>query len=530
MKNDQSEYLAEIIKPGLSFDFRHAQYAASEILILKGKARKKRLTQYGNETNFLTNRSLEYGFYRFIKREMKQDTWVKRHKTELAFFILLDLLYPEHAHLKGSREEPFDLPEDLRIFLEQRLSTRQSRRILRDEYPELFFSPPKKIRKKLDDDRFNPFTSVFSILPIDDSPESAAAMQLLTVQQLAFMKYQDFIDEKREIGAHLRMVDPDDLEDLHEFIEITNPVIQLLTMTFGPVEEERVKWIKIFKEGIGGFDAFHSLIESAIALRWYRNIKSDTKQNAILRKHYPLRLSQKEIIKIIDWNTRWFNDPVTVCDLIHRGASGYMYSGEFNIAKSLYQECLDKVPLEDLDKGLCHHNLAWLYKLSNNPKLYLKKLKESLRIFQNINRAFDIAISYAYMADAYFILNSFKKSNEAKKKAIDTINNSQLSDYEYTNAYLHFAGCANYIGDKTWEYESLLQGLEYSSKLEDNEYFIYINQYLLDLHAGRDPQKMKKEYHLKKPQDAKWIRVGSDLFIPVLPRTISPIKNNDTHT
>jgi len=528
MNNNQSEYLAEIIKPGLSFDFRHAQYAASEILMLKGKARKKRLTQYGNETNFLTNRSLEYGFYRFLKKEMKQDTWVKRHKTELAFFILLDLLYPEHATLKGSREEPFDLPDNLRIFLEQRLSNRQSRRILRDEYPELFFSPPQNIRKKLDDNRLNPFTSVFSVIPIYDGPESATAMQLLAVQQLASMKYQDFIDEKREIGAHLRMVDPDDLEDLHEFLEITNPVIQLLTMTFGPVEEGRVKWLRMLKEGIGGFDAFHSLIESAIALRWYRNIKSETKRNAVLRNRYPLRLSQNEIIKIIDWNMRWFNDPVTVCDLIHRGASGYMYSGEFDIAKSLYQECLDKVPLEDWDKGLCHYNLAWINKLSNNPKLYLKELKESLRIFQKINRAFDIAICYAYMTDAYFMLNSFKKSNEAKKKAIDTLKKSQLTDYKYTNAYLHFAGCANYIGDKTWECESLLHGLDYSSKLEDNEYFDYINQYLLDLYAGRDPQKMKKEYRIKKPQDAKWIRVGSDLFIPVLPRTIFPLDPIDS--
>ena len=243
MKNNQTEYIAEIIKHGLSFDFRHAQYAAGEILILKGKDRKKRLTQYGIETNFLTNRSLQYGFYRFLKKEMKQDTWVKRHKTELVFFILLDLLYPEHATLKGSRAEPFDLPDNLRIFIEQRLSTRQSRRILRDEYPELFFSPPKNIRKKLDDNRLNPFTSIFSEIPIDDSPESAAAMQLLTIQQLASMNYQDLIDEQREIGAHLRMVDPDDLEDLNEFMKIANPVIQLFSMTFGPVKEGREKWI-----------------------------------------------------------------------------------------------------------------------------------------------------------------------------------------------------------------------------------------------------------------------------------------------
>lgn len=520
MKNNQTEYIAEIIKHGLSFDFRHAQYAAGEILILKGKDRKKRLTQYGIETNFLTNRSLQYGFYRFLKKEMKQDTWVKRHKTELVFFILLDLLYPEHATLKGSRAEPFDLPDNLRIFIEQRLSTRQSRRILRDEYPELFFSPPKNIRKKLDDNRLNPFTSIFSEIPIDDSPESAAAMQLLTIQQLASMNYQDLIDEQREIGAHLRMVDPDDLEDLNEFMKIANPVIQLFSMTFGPVKEGREKWLMMFKEGVGGFDAFHSLIESAIALRWYRNIKSEAKQNALLRNQYPLRLSHKEIIKIIDWNMRWFNDPVTVCDLIHRGASGYMYYGEFDIAKSLYQECLEKVPLEEWDKGLCHHNLAWLNKLSNNPKLYLNELKESLRIFQNNNRDFDIAITYAYMSDAYFMLNSLNKSNEAKMKAIDTIKKSHLTDYMYTNAYVHFAECAKYIGDKTWEYKSLLQGFNYSSKLDDEDYFDYINQYLLDLHAGRDPQKMKKEHRFKKPQDAKWIRVGSDLFIPVLPRTI----------
>jgi hypothetical protein len=530
MNNNQSEYLAEIIKSGLNFDFRHAQYAASEILTLKGKARKKRLTQYGNELNFLTNRSLEYGFYRYLKREMKQDKWVKRHKTELAFFLLLDLLYPEHATLKGSREEPFDLPDDLRIFLGQRLSTRQSRRILREEYPELFFSPPKSIPKKVNDDRLNPFTSVFSVISLNDTPESVAAMELLTMQELAFTKYRDFIDERREVGAHLRMVDPDDLEDLHEFMGITNHVIQLLSMTYGPVGAEHSKWIGVFKEGTGGFDAFHSLIESAIALRWYRNLKSETKQKAILREHYPLNLSKKEITKVIDWNMRWFNDPVTVCDLIHRGASGYMYSGEFDIAKSLYQECLDKIPLEDWDKGLCHHNLAWLNKLSNDPELYLKELKETLRVFQEINRGFDIAVTYAYMADAYFLLNSVTKSKAAKKKAIATISKSQLTDFEYTNAYLHFAGCARYIGDKTWEYDSLLQGLEYSSKLEDDEYFLYINQYLLDLNAGRDPHKMKREYQLKKPQDAKWIQVGSDLFIPVLPRTVIPIDSNGNCT
>ena len=93
--------------------------------------------------NFLWSMDINPHFYRFITKETKNIEWMKNHRRELAYLLLLDILSEDIPTIKKANLE---FQEDYR----EEDRTRQ-RRLLRNEYyPELFLNPTDYIEKRMD--------------------------------------------------------------------------------------------------------------------------------------------------------------------------------------------------------------------------------------------------------------------------------------------------------------------------------------------------------------------------------------------
>lgn len=82
--------------------------------------------------NFIRNYDYNPHFYRFLLKETKNITWIKNHRSELSYLLLLDILSETTSTIYDANQEYDEDKKD-------KDRTRQ-RRLLRNEYyPELAF-------------------------------------------------------------------------------------------------------------------------------------------------------------------------------------------------------------------------------------------------------------------------------------------------------------------------------------------------------------------------------------------------------
>lgn len=77
---------------------RHALYTTHKLEQLNQNERKAEITRFANESLFLHRRTVDPGFYRFVKkRELKRKNWYWNQVRELGYLILLDVFHPENT-------------------------------------------------------------------------------------------------------------------------------------------------------------------------------------------------------------------------------------------------------------------------------------------------------------------------------------------------------------------------------------------------------------------------------------------------
>ena len=509
-EKEKAEMVAFIQRPGFQLDFRHKLYTVYKLKEYPAEDQEKRnyiLAKFAHEQNFLFDYPLVYDYYRFVKKKMLKKEWYWNQVRELGYLILLDLLHPDKATPTEAAKAPKPSPSDSNssdewVFIQNFQRTRRN-------YPELFFTSQKDGRsfrrqKRRLDKRFTRYSTVFSEMPLVDESDIAAVTELMMVQQLAILSHREKIENIQEFAACLRMVDPDDLICLEKFWEIEKRSLEIITSKYG--QPSHNKWlISHIKRGTRFIEAIYQLIDLAVALRWFQTIKSQRKREKLFREKHPLRYSKEDAKRAVELNLKWFGDSVQVFELISRGASAYTHMGKFNVALYLYDECLKQISLEKEDLGLCYHNIAWVHRQRGKKRRYLGYLQKALKVFESIQSSFDEGITWAYIAEAYFLLGNKQKFEDAVQKSKNSISSGNLIDLKLAEAYLCVADCAMRIMDRAWEKEAVISGFRAASKLEDTYFSDYLWQRLTDLEAGRitfiEEQKPGK---LKRPPVFRW--------------------------
>lgn len=516
-------------KPGYRMNFRHALYTVYRLRALTDeKERKGELTRFASESWFLLRRTIDPGFYRFVRKEMMKGDWYWRQVKELGYLMLLGMLHPKMATPTSAAKKPKVIANAAKDFPTIWATERQLQRIRRENYPELFFTSSRNAETR--DKRLIHYSTIFDDMALIEESDRHAAIEILIVHDAARLPYTERIGEMRLFHAGLRMVDPDDVSDLRKFWEYQRASLGIITLKFGHASKE-VGWlVPHIEKGTLVLETIYRFIDDAVALRWYRRIKSANKKTQLLRKKYPLKYTREDAIRSVKENWERFKDPILVADYVFRGTVAYEKMRKYPAVLYLLEECLKQLPLEEEDRGLCHHNIAWIYRMMKRPRKYLIWLRKALATFEKLDSSFNEGITWAFIAEAYHLLNNPQKSTYAAQRAKDIILNSNLNNFKLTEACLCMADCAYRVRDRLWEKEALTAALKPASELEDPERFLYFNQRLMDLEAGRDTLIAEDEPgKVKRPPMFAWHIEGTELYVPLSPRKPRPEKGMPEH-
>lgn len=491
-------------KPGFQFSYRHALrtvYALKELEKEEKTQKDTILNSFGEEAGFLSVFSISYPFYRFVRRsEMhRRKDWYSNQLKELGYLILLDLFHPEKATPSEAEKKTNKAKNDELVPI-------QNFSRIRSNNPEVFFAPTKlpvagsKGRKRHQDKRLSYFSTVFSELPKAEEldHETVCLLELALTAAVNSTFTPEESDQMKELMVGLRMVDPDDILGLETFWQVTKHSIKIMTENYGQPTQNA--WlIPHVKKGSSVVEGIYQLVDTAIALRWYRTIKSERRRKNLHKERHPLRYPREDAKVAVGANLRWFNDPVQVTDLVFRGAAAYSHIGELNIALSLYEECLRQVPMDSQDLGLCYHNMGIAYRDFGKPKKYLGCLMKALHTFESVGD-FDVGITWAHIAEAYHLLGDQRKREAAKVKSKEILLRPSLSKYRQSQAFLLVADCAAFTNDGPWEKEALKLGFDASVAADNLDLAAYYIQRQSDLEHGRNTLLAEREPgKLKRP-------------------------------
>jgi tetratricopeptide (TPR) repeat protein len=515
----EDEQIKEFIqKPGLRMEFRRAIYSAQK---LKGvepsdeEARKKVLTNFAFESNFLLNRELDFGFYRFVrKRVLSRKDWFNNQLREIGYLVLLDLLHPEKAVPYRAADKKTKNVQ-LSTLKDKWQSDRSLRRIRKD-HPEIFFNPLmvfKKGRGKLSK-KEKRYSTTFSAMSEIGEEEGAAALQFLLTQDAARLPFEGMVDRIHYSMAALRLVEPTDITCLERFWEYQKASLQIINGKYGQAEENT--WlVPNIEQGGPALEFLFQLIENAIALKWYRTIKSATIKEQLLKRKYPVKYTRKDAENAIRANLRWIKNPVKIADYVFKAGDAFAAMGEYDSSIYLHEECLKMPNIESIDKGLCFHNIACNFRLKNKPKKFLIYLKKALAVFEEIRDAFDVGMEWAFIAKAYHFQGNSEKEQEAIAKSKKTILDSDLSDFMRTKAFLWIVDEASEIENRAWEQYAIENAFKSASKLENTTYAdalmkvtYYVEDELWEL-AERIVRKIR-------PPFGGWSKQDSNMFVPLV--------------
>jgi len=507
-----------LLKPGFQLEYRHALstvYALKELPKEANKQRTDVLTKFGQETSFLSIFSLFYEIYRYVRKiEMqRRKEWYWNQIEKLGYLILLDLFHPEKATPTEAEKKSNKKQNNS--------ATNFSR--VRSSYPELFFAASKaqlqslqKGRKRRTDKRLSRYSTVFSEIPrVDEECDRETAQALLmaeTAAAFSTMSPQE-IENRKELTAGFRMVDPDDMVGLQEFWKMQTLSLEVITSNYGQPTQNA--WlIQHIKKGSILIESIYQLVDKAVALKWYRTIKSERRKAELFKEKHPPRYSKEDAKIAIEANLKWFCNPIKVVDLAFRGANAYSQIGRIDISLILYKECLEQIPMDSKDKGLCYHNIAITYRDLKKPRKYLGYLKKALRVFEELG-PFDVGITYANIAEAYHLMGNYQEFEKAKKNSMKILASTSLSDKQRASAFLQVADCATIIRDFAWENEALKLGLTASDKAENPYAVSYFIQRLTDLEQGKNTLLAEREPgKLKRPSVFPWIKDAASYFAP----------------
>jgi hypothetical protein len=515
-EQSQQEFIQ---KPGMRMDFRRALYSAEKLKEVDPndtEARKKILANYAYESNFLLNREVDFGFYRYVrKRELSRKNWFNNQLREIGYLVLLDLLHPEKAMpYKAADKSTKNMAP---LSLQDKWQSDRNLRRVRKDHPEIFFNPLmvyKKGRGK-QSKKERRYSTTFSDMSEIGELEGAVALEMQLVQDAARLPYEAMVDRIHYSTAALRLVESTDITCLKRFWEYQKASLQIITNKYGQAKENQ--WlIPHIEHGGSLLEIFFTLIENSIALKWYRTIKSATIKEQLLKRKYPIKYSKKDAEEAIKANIRWIKNPVKIADYAFKAGDTFSALKQYDSAIYIHEECLKMPNIQPIDKGLCLHNIACNYRLKNKPKKFLSYLKKSLAVFEEAKDAFDVGMEWSFIAKAYHFQDDKEKEQHAVAKSKTAIEESNISDFQKMKAYLWIVDEASEIKDRKWENYAIEKAFKSASELENPKYadaLMDVTYYVED-GAWEDAEMIIRKI---RPPFIQWSKEEPNIFVPLSP-------------
>lgn len=499
------------------------------------EARKKHWAKFRREVQFMIKSACDYEFHQYLNKRLDytkvkgrtDGIVIRKHMKELVRYIFLDkirqkegkfattqdMLPPKNDRCKeqliDGRGKTMPLGDD-----KESISYAQLHRMVNEYYPELLTTRREQRNRfgrrkydngrKIEDHRERIIETMFS----RKEKVPPGIFDLVVVRAMGRDATPKFLKQARfqgKVNSQLMICDPVDIAKLLAFrADVLEIIDDLKCNPFIDVKEDQSSL------------AFKFLVESlfvqvrALAeLRWFRDKSLRIQESIIWREPRLPKYSKRDAQRAVALSLQWHKNPETVLHLMNIvGSLSARYLADRFPKMSLWlsQECLKQLNLSNEWKAQTCYNIAMGHFLNRQSGLMLKRLKESLAIYERIGgHPGDQADAYGYIAE-YWRLRNFKKYMFNRDKAEKLLKSTILTPRRKAFHYLWLANCAVESKDIGWAKRLYGLGLVVAGKYAPLEDFAnFFNQCLSDLNKFGKVGPVTGPGRYPMPQD--WIDI-----------------------
>jgi len=464
---------------------------------------KEFIKGYSMERFFIYRLNVDHTFFQFIQQKVQSLDWVEKHLVELSQFMVLDFFFPEKSTMKVIND------------LFKVTTGRHRRRIVKEEYPEIFFTPPNWYKMDVDDKRESSFKSIFYPLSDPIPQELLKKYEMLITLDPYFLIDTGLYQNLIKMNYNLRLANPNDVKVLPWYWKELRKITTIIQEKMGGIKTEK-KWLyEAIMNGSTHVELLYQLFMSAIYVRFFRKRKYEQREKMIKKKYPFLKYNgiEKDIVK---YNKAWLKNDSKIFNVLSRTSPALITVGEFKLGVKILEECVDQLDLDDIDTALCYHNIGDTYRQAKKPRKLLIFMKKALEIWERRNSNEDQGLTWGYIAEAYHYLGNEDKRDYSIERSFELLKMENPNTDQYPKHYLHLANIAFRIDNINFQRKALEEGIDISMKNENHEYFIYFNQRLLDINMGKDPALAELEPgKIKQPEEFLTINNELNNFIPI---------------
>ncbi len=321
--------------PGLAEDFSDVISPVSFINALIEPAipriNEKKREDFFLYKKFFWGMDLNPNFYRYIVNKTKNIRWIKNHRSELAYLLLLDILSEKAPTIQDANIE---FREDYKD--EDR--TRQ-RRLLRNEYyPELFFKPTLFIERNSDERVGNYSTLITEGLNFGEEHIWSFQLMMTLNQQFSINLPSQRENEWWDYyHACIKLVSADEVRDILDFGYELNEILDRVLLRVTGLDGDRKIIVEEIRRKTDIIEQFRSLLNMAVYVRWF-NLKTLNAGQKLLEKRRRLKYTESEAQKIVPLLKEYCKDQELVSAYIYFGARAFTALGKPKYAELLKNE------------------------------------------------------------------------------------------------------------------------------------------------------------------------------------------------
>lgn len=472
---------------------------------------KKHWAKFRREVQFMLRSACDYEFHQYLNKRLdyakdrgrKEGIVIRRHMKELVRYILLDKIRQEEGKFattqdvlppkNGRYEEQLIDGRGKTIPLRddrETLSYAQLHRMVDEYYPELLTTRREQRSRlgrrkynegrRIEDHRMRIIETMFS----RKEKVPSGIFDLVVVRAMGKDATPKFLKQARfqgKVNSQLVMCDPVDIAKLLVFrTDVLEIIDDLGSNPFTDGKECRSSLaFKLLVESL--FFQVRALAE----LRWFREKSVRTQESIIWREPRLPKYSRRNVQRAVALSLQWHENPETVLhmmDIVGFLSARYLADRFPKMGLWLSQECFKQLVLSDEWRANTCYNIAMGHFLTGQRGLMLKRLRESLAIYERIGEhPGDEADAYGYIAE-YWRLSNFKKYMLNRGKAEELLKSNTLTPRRKAFHYLWLANCAVESKDIDWAKRLYGLGLVLAGKDASLEDFAnFFNQCLKDL-------------------------------------------------
>lgn len=401
----------------------------------------KRVEEFSLEQAFLIKRASEPGFMRFVLSRMDTSEIIKRYRSLMAGFLLIQIA----AKLGGKRLDSEATVNKLLELLKkrdgkQRYTRRQVYNIIGDYFKDFFFEPDKELKTR--DDREAVVSSVLAPQDMPYNPFTQDSVDFIQYDRKAFFANDPAFDAV-EFNSFMRIVTPEHYAGLIEFRRDCSKSLEHID-TKTDVRKYLKSLINDFDKLII-FEPFYNHLNSILALYWFKKRRDDSKPKLLI-EDYTLKIKKEDVKKSLELSKTVLGEERYLAPFL-QVTNSMINNRMYDEERIIYEAMIEDPKLDPQTYTQIIDNLGIVYRELGKYKKMISFSKEALPLFENKDH-YRHGLILKNIGEANYMLNRKERCFKLFNEAEEVIENNG-SPEEKIQLLFNLAASCGRIDEKT---------------------------------------------------------------------------------